>query len=107
MGVDNLFDRALAASPRRSADLERTSLGKAALLEAAEAEADAPTVSSNGKFMGQGPFGATHYLKAAFGGAVCCSLTHGGTTPIDVIKTRMQLDPTKYTSFLGTYKSIV
>jgi len=48
-----------------------------------------------------------HYLKASFGGAVCCSVTHGGTTPIDVIKTRMQLDPQKYTSFLGTYKQIV
>merc|ERR1712048_435509 len=54
-----------------------------------------------------GPFDFMHYTKAAFGGAVCCSVTHGGTTPIDVIKTRMQLDPQKYTSFLGTYKQIV
>merc|ERR1712232_114208 len=60
-----------------------------------------------GMFMGQGPFDALHYTKAAFGGAVCCSVTHGGTTPIDVIKTRMQLEPTKYTSFMGTYKDIV
>jgi solute carrier family 25 phosphate transporter 3 len=57
--------------------------------------------------MGQGPFDLTHYAKAAFGGAVCCSVTHGGTTPIDVIKTRMQLDPQKYTSFYGTYKDVV
>merc|ERR1719160_991863 len=62
---------------------------------------------SDGKFMGQGPFGGMHYVKAAFGGAVCCSVTHGGTTPIDVIKTRMQLDPARYTSFLGTYKDVV
>jgi len=62
---------------------------------------------SDGKFMGQGPFDTTHYLKAALGGAVCCSVTHGGTTPIDVIKTRMQLDPAKYTSFMGTYKDVV
>merc|ERR1719436_993296 len=61
----------------------------------------------DGKYMGQGPFDAMHYLKASFGGAVCCSVTHGGTTPIDVIKTRMQLDPTRYTSFLGTYKDVV
>jgi len=61
----------------------------------------------SGKFMGQGPFDSTHYVKAAFGGAVCCSVTHGGTTPIDVIKTRMQLDPGKYTSFMGTYKDVV
>jgi solute carrier family 25 phosphate transporter 3 len=57
--------------------------------------------------MGQGPFDGTHYLKASFGGAVCCSVTHGGTTPIDVIKTRMQLEPAKYTSFIGTGKEIV
>jgi len=30
----------------------------------------------------------------------------GGTTPIDVVKTRMQLDPAKYTSFMGTMKEV-
>eukprot|EP00927_Polykrikos_kofoidii_P024451 TRINITY_DN2222_c0_g1_i3.p1 TRINITY_DN2222_c0_g1~~TRINITY_DN2222_c0_g1_i3.p1 ORF type:complete len:315 (-),score=53.67 TRINITY_DN2222_c0_g1_i3:155-1099(-) len=64
-------------------------------------------MGGDGKFMGQGPFDTTHYVKAAFGGAVCCSVTHGGTTPIDVIKTRMQLEPARYTSFVGTAKSIV
>jgi len=64
-------------------------------------------MGADGKFMGQGPFDTMHYIKAAFGGAVCCSVTHGGTTPIDVIKTRMQLDPQKYTSFIGTGKSII
>merc|ERR1719281_1456809 len=63
-------------------------------------------MGGDGKFMGQGPFGALHYFKAAFGGAVCCSVTHGGTTPIDVVKTRMQLDPAKYTSFIGTMKEV-
>lgn len=63
-------------------------------------------MGGDGKFMGQGPFDSMHYLKAAFGGAVCCSVTHGGTTPIDVIKTRMQLEPTKYTSFIGTAKIV-
>jgi|Transcript_24626 solute carrier family 25 phosphate transporter 3 len=63
-------------------------------------------MGGDGKFMGQGPFDAMHYLKAAFGGAVCCSVTHGGTTPIDVVKTRMQLDPGKYTSFIGTFKHV-
>jgi len=63
-------------------------------------------MGGDGKFMGQGPFDAMHYLKAAFGGAVCCSVTHGGTTPIDVVKTRMQLDPGQYTSFIGTFKHV-
>lgn len=64
-------------------------------------------MGGDGKYMGQGPFDSTHYTKAAFGGAVCCSVTHGGTTPIDVVKTRMQLDPSKYTSFIGAGKQIV
>jgi len=63
-------------------------------------------MGGDGKFMGQGPFDAVHYVKAALGGAVCCSVTHGGTTPIDVVKTRMQLYPEKYTSFLGTFNAV-
>jgi len=61
------------------------------------------------KFMDQGPFDSMHYLKASLGGAVCCSVTHGGTTPIDVCKTRMQLSPEIYgpMGFTGTFKSIV
>lgn len=26
-------------------------------------------------------------------GALCATLTHGGMTPIDVVKTRIQIDP--------------
>lgn len=58
--------------------------------------------------MGQGPFGTGHYVACAFGGAVCCSVTHGATTPIDVIKTRIQLEPQKYTSgFIGTLRHVM
>ena len=42
-----------------------------------------------------------HHAKAAFGEAVYCSVTHSGTTPIDVVKTQMQLEPAKYTSFFS------
>lgn len=56
--------------------------------------------------MGQGPFGASHYAACAFGGAVCCSVTHGATTPIDVVKTRLQLEPTKYSGFINTFRTI-
>jgi len=49
-----------------------------------------------------------HFTACAFGGAVCCSVTHGATTPIDVIKTRIQLDPAKYTEgFIGTFRSVL
>jgi solute carrier family 25 phosphate transporter 3 len=35
-------------------------------------------------------------------------VTHGATTPIDVIKTRIQLEPQKYTSgFIGTFRSVL
>ncbi|KAH8813015.1 mitochondrial phosphate carrier protein [Xylogone sp. PMI_703] len=36
------------------------------------------------------------YSRFAFAGAVCCSVTHGAFTPVDVVKTRIQLDPLTY-----------
>jgi len=41
-------------------------------------------------------FNSTYYLKGALAGGICCSLTHGGLTPVDVVKTRIQLDPGTY-----------
>jgi solute carrier family 25 phosphate transporter 3 len=55
---------------------------------------------TDGKFMGQGPFNNTYYLKSAIAGAICCSLTHGGVVPVDVVKTKMQLDPVTYNNGL-------
>jgi len=59
------------------------------------------------KLMGQGPFDAKHYTACAFGGAVCCSVTHGATTPIDVVKTRIQLEPTKYSGFISAFRQVM
>jgi len=53
------------------------------------------------------PKGIDLYSRFAFAGAVCCSVTHGALTPVDVIKTRIQLEPTKYKGFLGTFNLIV
>ena len=39
--------------------------------------------------MGQGPFGPDFFFKAALAGAIGCSVTHGGMTPVDVVKTRL------------------
>ena len=50
-------------------------------------------------------FDLVHYAMAAFGGAVCCSVTHSGTTPIDIVKSQMQLKPAKYTSFITVDKN--
>jgi hypothetical protein len=41
-------------------------------------------------------YGAEYFLKAALAGGICCSITHGALTPVDVVKTRMQLDPVTY-----------
>mmetsp|Transcript_11475 Transcript_11475/g.18379 ORF Transcript_11475/g.18379 Transcript_11475/m.18379 type:complete len:329 (+) Transcript_11475:37-1023(+) len=44
----------------------------------------------------QGPFDLTYYLKGALAGGICCSITHGALCPVDVVKTRIQLEPLKY-----------
>jgi solute carrier family 25 phosphate transporter 3 len=41
-------------------------------------------------------YGPSYYLKGALAGGICCSLTHGAMCPVDVVKTRMQLQPAKY-----------
>jgi len=76
-----------------------------ALKSSAAASASA---SGDGKVMGQGPFGAKYYLQGALAGGICCSITHGALTPVDVVKTRIQLDPVKYNQgFIGGFKQVI
>jgi solute carrier family 25 phosphate transporter 3 len=50
---------------------------------------------------------STYYLKGALAGGICCSITHGGACPIDVVKTRIQLDPVNYNQgLLGGMKQV-
>ena len=50
----------------------------------------------------------TYYTKAALAGGICCSITHASLCPVDVVKTRIQLDPVKYSGgMLGTFKKVV
>merc|ERR1719353_675299 len=64
--------------------------------------------SGDGKVMGQGPFGAKYYLQGALAGGICCSITHGALTPVDVVKTRIQLDPVKYNQgFIGGFRQVI
>jgi len=44
----------------------------------------------------QKPTGINLYARFAFAGALCCSITHGALTPVDVVKTRIQLEPEIY-----------
>ncbi|KAI5288404.1 mitochondrial phosphate carrier protein [Ascosphaera aggregata] len=54
------------------------------------------------------PTGLALYSRFAFAGAVCCSITHGGLTPVDVVKTKIQLDPATYNrGFIGGFKQVV
>ncbi|KAI2463843.1 mitochondrial carrier [Annulohypoxylon bovei var. microspora] len=64
---------------------------------AAPAEKAAPQLS-----------GVSLYSRFALAGAVCCSVTHGGLTPIDVVKTKIQLDPVTYNrGLLGGIRQVV
>ncbi|GAA6002060.1 hypothetical protein JCM10207_003056 [Rhodosporidiobolus poonsookiae] len=48
------------------------------------------------------------YAKFFSAGAACCLLSHGGMVPIDVVKTRMQLEPQlKKLGMVGTTRHIV
>ncbi|KAH7109833.1 mitochondrial carrier domain-containing protein [Dendryphion nanum] len=54
------------------------------------------------------PSGFDLYSRFAFAGAVCCSVTHGALTPVDVVKTRIQLDPATYNrGLIGGFKQVI
>jgi len=56
---------------------------------------------------GKQEYGLDYFLRGALAGGICCSITHGAMTPVDVVKTRMQLDPIKYNKGLvGGFKQI-
>lgn len=53
-------------------------------------------------------FTVLDYSKFALAGAIGCGVTHGSMTPIDVVKTRIQLEPTVYnTGMFGSFKKII
>merc|ERR1712230_164323 len=52
--------------------------------------------------------GVQLYSRFALAGAACCSITHGGLTPVDVVKTRIQLDPKTYnTGMIGSFRKVI
>jgi len=54
------------------------------------------------------PTGANLYARFAFAGAVCCAITHGALTPVDVVKTRIQLEPEVYNKgFIGGFRQVI
>ncbi|KAJ3072918.1 hypothetical protein HDU98_002623 [Podochytrium sp. JEL0797] len=54
------------------------------------------------------PFTASYFAKSALAGGLCCSLTHAVMTPVDVVKTRIQLEPAVYNEgMLGAFRRII
>ncbi|RFU31902.1 hypothetical protein B7463_g4412, partial [Scytalidium lignicola] len=48
------------------------------------------------------------YSRFALAGAVCCAVTHGALTPVDVVKTRIQLDPVTYNKgLIGGFRQVI
>jgi solute carrier family 25 phosphate transporter 3 len=53
-------------------------------------------------------FDVTYYTKSALAGGICCGFTHGAVCPVDVVKTRMQLDPVKYNKgMVGGFRQVI
>ncbi|CAM9604256.1 unnamed protein product [Ectocarpus sp. 12 AP-2014] len=56
----------------------------------------------------QGPFDAVHFLKGGLAGGICCGITHGALCPVDVVKTRIQLDPVTYNrGMIGSFSQVI
>uniref|UniRef100_A0A7R9ZCZ5 Mitochondrial phosphate carrier protein n=1 Tax=Pseudictyota dubia TaxID=2749911 RepID=A0A7R9ZCZ5_9STRA len=67
-----------------------------------------PTASILATSSGENVYDFMYYLKGAAAGGICCSITHGALTPVDVVKTRVQLDPVKYNQgLIGGFRQIV
>ncbi|TFK40843.1 mitochondrial carrier domain-containing protein [Crucibulum laeve] len=53
-------------------------------------------------------FTGKDYSSFFLAGALCCTISHGAMTPIDVVKTRIQIDPAfKSSSFISGTRSII
>ncbi|KAI8943881.1 hypothetical protein F4801DRAFT_401337 [Xylaria longipes] len=54
------------------------------------------------------PEGLHLYARFALAGALGCSVTHGAFTPVDVVKTRIQLDPAIYNrGMIGGFRQVI
>ena len=54
------------------------------------------------------PQGADLYARFALAGALCCAITHGALTPVDVVKTLMQLEPQTYNKgMVSSFKQVI
>jgi len=53
-------------------------------------------------------YGPMYFLKGALAGGICCGITHGAVCPIDVVKTRIQLEPEVYNKgMIGGFRQVI
>jgi len=53
-------------------------------------------------------YDSIYFLKGALAGGLCCAVTHGALCPVDVVKTRIQLQPEVYnTGMLGGFRKVI
>lgn len=53
-------------------------------------------------------YNLSYFIKGAAAGGICCSITHGALCPVDVVKTRIQLNPQVYNmGMIGSFKKVI
>jgi len=51
-------------------------------------------------------YSGKYFVACGLGGIIACGPTHTAVTPLDLVKTRRQVDPTRYKSNFGAWSSI-
>ncbi|KAF2400766.1 phosphate carrier protein 2 [Trichodelitschia bisporula] len=53
------------------------------------------------------PFSPTYFAACTLGGVIACGPTHTAITPLDLVKTRRQVDPKLYSSNMAGFRAIM
>lgn len=98
--VDNAIAQGKALGQDAQAKVQELG-GKADLKYQDAKEAAKQTASS-------APTGVDLYARFALAGALGCAVTHGALTPVDVVKTRIQLEPEVYNrGMVASFRQII
>merc|ERR1711959_491540 len=83
------------------------SMNKPFVASAAEKKPFIPSAAES-KLYDWNKYNMKYFLNGALAGGICCSVTHGAMCPIDVVKTRIQLDPVTYNQgLIGGVKQVI
>ncbi|KAJ9101759.1 mitochondrial phosphate carrier protein [Naganishia friedmannii] len=95
--VGDKIDNAAAQAKATAAGLKDQAYNRAQDLK----EVAKDSVSTN-------PTGVDLYSRFALAGALGCAVTHGALTPVDVVKTRIQLEPEVYNrGMVGGFRQVI